>query len=50
MSTKPTMTERVAAQIAPLNGGITLTYGEETHWMPTIGHAIGAVGAILLQG
>lgn len=35
--------------IAPLDGGITLTYGEETHRMPTIGHAIMAVGAILSQ-
>lgn len=37
------------AVIAPLDGGITLTYGERTHWMPTIGHAIAAVGAILSQ-
>jgi hypothetical protein len=37
------------AVIAPLDGGITLAYGERTHWMPTIGHAIGAVGAILSQ-
>ena len=36
-----------SAVIAPLDGGITLAYGEETHWMPTIGHAIKAVGAIL---
>ena len=35
--------------IAPLDGGITFTYGEETHRMPTIGHAIMAVGAILSQ-
>jgi hypothetical protein len=35
------------AGIAPLDGGITFTYGEETHRMPTIGHAIMAVGAIL---
>lgn len=35
--------------IAPLYGGITLTYGEETHRMPTIGHAVMAVGAILSQ-
>lgn len=35
--------------IAPLDGGITLTYGEETHRMPTIGHAVMAVGAILSQ-
>ena len=38
------------AVIAPLDGGITFTYGEETHRMPTIGHAIMAVGAILSQG
>ena len=37
------------AVIAPLDGGITFTYGEETHRMPTIGHAIMAVGAILSQ-
>lgn len=37
------------AVIAPLDGGITFTYGEETHRMPTIGHAIKAVGAILSQ-
>lgn len=37
------------AGIAPLAGGITFTYGEETHRMPTIGHAIMAVGAILSQ-
>lgn len=35
------------AVIAPLDGGITFTYGEETLRMPTIGHAIMAVGAIL---
>ena len=35
------------AGIAPLDGGITFTYGEETRRMPTIGHAIMAVGAIL---
>lgn len=37
------------AVIAPLDGGITLTYGEETHQMQTIGHAVLAVGAILSQ-
>ena len=37
------------AVIAPLDGGITLTYGEETHRFPTIGHAVMAVGAILSQ-
>lgn len=37
------------AVIAPLDGGITFTYGEETHRMPTIGHAVMAVGAILSQ-
>lgn len=37
------------AVIAPLDGGITFTYGGETHRMPTIGHAIMAVGAILSQ-
>lgn len=35
------------AVIAPLDGGITLAYGAGTRWMPTIGHAIAAVGAIL---
>lgn len=35
--------------IAPLDGGITFTYGEETRRMPTIGHAITAVGAVLSQ-
>lgn len=38
-----------SAVIAPLDGGITFTYGEETHRVPTIGHAIMAVGAILSQ-
>lgn len=38
-----------SAVIAPLDGGITFTYGEKTHRMPTIGHAIMAVGAILSQ-
>ena len=37
------------AVIAPLDGGVTLAYGGETHWMPTIGHAIAAVGATLSQ-
>lgn len=37
------------AVIAPLDGGITFTYGEEAHRMPTIGHALRAVGAILSQ-
>lgn len=37
------------AVIAPLDGGITFTYGEETRRMPTIGHAVMAVGAILSQ-
>lgn len=37
------------AVIAPLDGGVTLAYDERTHWMPTIGHAIAAVGAILSQ-
>lgn len=37
------------AVIAPLDGGISFTYGEETHRMPTIGHAVMAVGAILSQ-
>ncbi len=37
------------AVIAPPSSGITLTYGEETHRFPTIGHAVMAVGAILSQ-
>ena len=36
-----------SAVIAPLDGGITFTYGEEAHRFPTIGHAVMAVGAIL---
>jgi hypothetical protein len=37
------------AVITPAAGSVALTYGEETHQMPTIGHAIMAVGAILSQ-
>lgn len=37
------------AVITPTSGSAILTYGEETHRMPTIGHAIMAVGAILSQ-
>lgn len=37
------------AVIAPAGGAVTLTYGEESHRVPTIGHAVMAVGAILSQ-
>lgn len=37
------------AVIAPAGGAATLTYGEESHRVPAIGHAIAAVGAILSQ-
>jgi len=35
------------AVIAPAGGAVTLAYGEESHRVPTIGHAVMAVGAIL---
>lgn len=37
------------AVIAPAGGAVTLAYGEESHRVPTIGHAVMAVGAILSQ-
>ena len=37
------------AVIAPSGGGVALIYGEETHYLPTVGHAVMAVGAILSQ-
>ena len=37
------------AVIAPAGGAVTLAYGEESHRVPTIGHAVMAIGAILSQ-
>lgn len=37
------------AVIAASGGSVTLVYGEETHRVPTVGHAVMAVGAILSQ-
>lgn len=37
------------AVIAPAGGAVTLTYGEESHRVPTIGHAVMAIGSILSQ-
>lgn len=37
------------AVIAPAGGAVTMAYGEESHQVPTIGHAVMAVGAILSQ-
>lgn len=37
------------AVIATSGGSVTLVYGEETHCVPTVGHALTAIGAILSQ-
>lgn len=37
------------AVITPAAGPVALTYGEETRQMPSLGHALMAVGAILSQ-
>lgn len=37
------------AVITTSRGSVTLVYGEETHHVPTVGHAVMAVGAILSQ-
>lgn len=37
------------AVIATSGGPVTLVYGEKTHRVPTVGHAVMAVGAILSQ-
>lgn len=37
------------AVIASAGGAVTLAYGEGSHRVPTIGHAVMAVGAILSQ-
>ena len=41
--------EGAGAVISPADGAVTLAYGEETHRVPTIGHAVMAIGAILSQ-
>ena len=43
------MPDGEGAVIAPLDGGVTVTYGEESRRVPTVGHAIAAIGAILSQ-
>ena len=37
------------AVIAPADGAVTLAYGEESHRLPTVGHAVMAIGSILSQ-